>query len=176
MTQTAVSTSWQPQPVTPGPEIETLRRFFYDCSWTGTVYANMQGPGSPEMQAVGAMRCQHLMDGLWLACDGFQDQFVDGQKILTWHLHLVIGWDRAADEYRAVLVDSNGTAALLSGAIEGSRLVMTPEGAVPTAGQTGTIRVIWDATDPRAVRWINEASINGGPWMRIEDYVMVPTT
>lgn len=135
----------------------------------------MQAPGSPEMQAGSASRRRPIMDGLWLVCDGYQDQLVDGQKLLTWKLHLVIGWDAAASEYRAVLADSNGTTAQLRGTIDGTRLCMTPIGAVPTAGQTGTIRVIWDATDPAAVHWINEASINGGPRMCIEEYVMVPT-
>ena len=174
MEPTTVQTAWTPREVRPGPEMEALAPFFYDCTWKGTVYAHMQGPGSPEMEAVGAMTCRPIMEGLWLACDGYQDQFADGEKLLTWKLHLVIGWDVTACEYRAVLVDSNGTAALLRGAIEGSRLVMTPAGAVQTAGEMGTIRVVWDATDPTAVRWMNEASVNGGPWMLIEDYVMVP--
>ena len=68
-----------------------------------------------------------------------------------------------AGEYRAVLVGSNGTAALLRGELDGLRLVMTPAGTVQTAGQMGTIHVVWDATEPNAVRWINEASVNGGP-------------
>jgi hypothetical protein len=99
---------------------------------------------------------------------------VDGKKLLTWKLHLVVGWDAVVREYRAVLVDSNGTAALLHGAIDGPRLVMTPVGTVATAGQMGTLRLVWDATDPQAVVWRNEASVDGGPWMLIEDYVMVP--
>ena len=175
MTDTAFQTDWAPRPTLPGPEMRALAPFFYDCTWTGTVYANMQGPGSPEMEAVGAMCCAPIIDGLWLECDGYQDQFADGAKLLRWQLHLVIGWDVAAREYRAVLVDSNGTAAMLRGTIDGARLIMTPYGAVQAAGQTATIRIVWDATEPRAVRWTNEASLDGESWMLIEDYVMVPT-
>jgi hypothetical protein len=174
MAQELTQTAWPPRQVTPGPEMQALARFFYDCTWTGKVYANMQGTGSPEMEAAGGMQRQPLMDGLWIAGDGYQDQFVDGKKLLTWKLHMVAGWDAIAREYRAVLVDSNGTATLLRGAIDGARLVMTPVGTVATAGQMGTLRLVWDATDPQAVVWRNEASVDGGPWMLIEDYVMVP--
>lgn len=174
MAQATAQTVWTPRAIRSGPEMDALTQFFFDCTWEGTVYPDMQGPGSPEMEAVGSMTCRPIMDGLWLECDGYQDQFANGEKLVTWKLHLVIGWDVTAREYRAVLVDSNGTAALLRGEIEGSRLVMTPAGTVQTAGQIGTIRVVWDATDPTAVRWINEASVNGGPWMLIEDYVMEP--
>src|SRR4051794_36636773 len=158
MASIAAPTAWSPPQVAPGPEMEALAPFFYNCSWTGTVYANMQGAGSPEMQAAGGMTCRPIIDGLWIACDGYPDQFANGELRLTWKLHLVVGWDGTAREYRAVLVDSNGTATLLRGKLVGSRLVMTPAGAVQAAGQTGMIRVVWDATDPVAIRWTNEAS------------------
>ena len=174
MAQASVHPAWVPRTTTPGSEMQALARFFYDCTWTGTVYANMQGPGSPEMQAIGSMRCRPIMDGLWLACDGFQDQYAAGTKLLTWQLHLVVGWDVAARAYRAVLVDNNGTAALLHGTIDGQRLVMTPVEPVPAAGQLAALRLIWDASDPGAVHWRNEASVNGSPWILIEDYIMEP--
>jgi hypothetical protein len=174
MEQTTAQTAWAPRVVRPGAEMRALAPFFYDCTWTGTVYASMQGPGSPEMEAVGGARCQWIMDGLWLACENFQDQFVDGQKILTWKMTMLVGWDVVAHEYRAALVDSNGTSTLLRGEIDGPTLVMTPVGLLQAAGQMADMRFVWDATDPQAVRWRSEASVNGGPWMLIEDYVMMP--
>ena len=171
MTQTRETSAWQPQQVMPGPEARSLPLFFHDCTWVGTVYANMQAPGSPEMEARGGMRCQWIMDGLWLECDGFQDQFVDGEKILTWKLHLVVGWDVAAHEYRAILVDNNGVSALLRGEMDGPKLVMTPLNHLQASGQQVALRFVWDATDPNAVLWRNEVSVAGGPWALIEDYV-----
>jgi uncharacterized protein DUF1579 len=174
MVETAMQTQWVPTDVKPGPEMEALAPFFYDCTWTGTVYANMQGPGSPEMKATGGARCTPLMDGLWLATDNYQDQFVGDTKILTWKLFMLVGWDVVAQEYRAVLVDSNGVATMMRGELNGPIFVMTPAEPVRAAGQMASVRFTWDATDPKAVKWCTEASVNGGPWMLVEDYVMVP--
>lgn len=174
MEQTTTQTAWAPRELRPGLEMQALGRFFYDCTWKGKVYANMQGPGSPEMEAIGDARCRWIIDGLWLACDNVQDQFVDGEKILTWKMTMLVGWDVVAREYRAVLVDSNGTSTLLRGKIDGPTLIMTPIGLLQAAGQMATMRFVWDATDSQAIRWRSEASLNGGPWMLIEDYVMAP--
>lgn len=170
----AAAQTWTPPVIAPAPEMDALLPFFFDCTWVGKVYANMQGPSSPEMDVVGGATLQPLMDGLWLVMDCWQDQLYQGKKLLTWKLHLVIGWDGAAREYRAILADSNGVSALLRGEIVGAELVMTPIGLAPGAGQMAALRFVWDATDPGAVLWRNEASIDGSPWMLIEDYVMTP--
>lgn len=166
--------AWQPAPSAPPPELDALRPFFFDCTWEGTVYANMQAPGSPEMVAVGAATCRWILDGLWLAQEAWQDQYHNGQKLLAWKLNMIAGWDKFAREYRAVLVDSNGVSALLRGEIDGRRLVMTPIGLAPGAGQVASLRFIWEVLESGEVTWRNEASIDGSPWMLIEDYVMAP--
>jgi hypothetical protein len=172
--ETTQATVWTPVKVAPGPEMAALAPFLPNCTWKGTVYANMQGPGSPEMVAVGGAEGRWIMGGLWRVYDCFQDQFAQGEKLLTWELHLVVGWDLLAQEYRAVLVDNNGISTLMRGVIEGTRFVMTPVGEVMAAGQRATMRFTWDAADPHAIYWRSEASIGGSPWMLIEDYVMTP--
>ncbi len=127
------------------------------------------GPGSPEMDATGRATCEWIQDGLWLSCDFEQDQFVQGKKVLTWKAKWIIGWDERAKEYRAVGVDTNGNSFIFRGAIEGDKLVMESLGEGPAK-----LRFVWDASDPKAVRWKNEVSVGGGPWQLIEEYVITP--
>ncbi|MBK9713061.1 MAG: DUF1579 family protein [Kouleothrix sp.] len=168
--------AWAPRRIAAGEEMTALRRFFMNCTWTGVVHANGMGAGSPAMDAIGRMACRDLMDGLWIACDCAQDQFVAGELLLTWQLQLIVGWDVLVREYRAVLVDSNGIVSILRGEMQGDTFTMTPLTAVQAAGEAATIRLVWDAADPQALRWLNEASINGGPWVLIEEYLVTPTT
>lgn len=167
---------WRPPVLDIGAREAALERFFYDCTWEGTVYANGQGPGSPEMTAVGGGTCRWIMDGLWLACDFHQDQYAGGEYVLTWRLHLVVGWDRMAGEYRAVLAESNGALALLRGDLEGDTLTMTPVERLAKDGVPVDFRFVWDAGDPQRLAWRTEFSAAGGPWTRVEDYVVRPAS
>ena len=51
-----------------------------------------------------------IQDGLWIVGDHEQDQFLDGTFVIRWQLHWVVGWDPAADEYRATHADNYGHA------------------------------------------------------------------
>ena len=172
----AAETEWRPPAFSPSAREKRLEDFFFDCAWTGKVHAGGQGPGSPEMEAEGGGTCRWLMGGMWLVGDFRQDQFSGGVYVLTWQLHIVVGWDSQASEYRAVLVDSNGTSAHLRGTIEGARLVMASVEPLTAGGKPIELRLTWDAADPRAVVWRNEMSVEGGPWFLVEDYVVEPLT
>jgi hypothetical protein len=152
-----------------GPEVKELTKFHFDGTWIGMVEAGGMGPGSPEMLGKGKAKCEWIQGGLWLSCDFEQDQFVEDRKVLTWYAKWIIGWDARVQEYRAAGVDSNGNSFLFGGKIEGNRLVMESLGDPPVK-----LRFIWDITDPKAVKWRNEMSINKGPWQLIEEYVMIP--
>jgi len=161
---------WTPPMVKPGPEMEALSRFHADrATWTGTVQAGGMGPGSPEMDARGRATCERIIDGLWLSCLFEQDQFVAGEKVLTWKAQWIVGWDASASEYRAVGADSNGRAFIFHGGIRDDRLIMESLGEGPVK-----LRFIWDAADPMAVTWRNEISSGGGAWSLIEEYVITP--
>jgi hypothetical protein len=138
------------------------------------MYEGMQGPGSPEMQTSGGMRCRWLTDGLWLACERFQDQFVEGVKVLTRKLHLIVGWDTVAHEYRALQVDYTGTSALLRGEIAGATLVLQPIDRLQAGGHMPALRIVWDATDTERVLWRSATSTDGTTWLTIEDHVITP--
>jgi hypothetical protein len=146
-----------------------LRPFHFDSQWTGTVAAGGMGPGSPEMNAVGAASYRPIMGGGWLVGDFAQDQFVAGARVLTWKAHFVLGWDPRAGEYRATYVDNTGSAALLRGRVEGARFVMETLGAAAVQN-----RFAWELLAPGRVRWRNECSIGGGPWALVEEYACTP--
>jgi hypothetical protein len=164
-----VSPQWVPPVATPGPETAALRRFHFDCTWTGTVEPNMMGPGSPRMSAMGRATFVWTDDGLWLRGEFTQDQHVDGLAILTWKAHYLIGWDPVARDYIAFLADNCGHAGFMRGLIEDDRLVL-----MSSANEPVVFRATWDLSDPTAPIWIDELSVSGGPWQLIEHYTLVP--
>jgi hypothetical protein len=166
---TETQAAWRPNVLQPGPELAALRRFLVDVTWTGKVHAGVMGPGSPEMAGVGRSVGSRIVDGLWLAVDMAQDQFAGGAYVLTWRAHMAIGWSAPAGEYRATVVESNGNAALCRGWIEGDRFTLETLG-----DEAFKTRFVWDAADPGALTWFSDYSLDGGPWVRIEEYTMTP--
>ena len=158
-------------PAKPGLETEALKKFFPDganVTWIGTVKEGGMGPGSPKMTAKGKGTFKWIMNGLWAMVDMEQDQFVAGKKTLTWKAHMVVGWDFSAKAYRAIVADSNGSTALFNCEIEGDKFIMRADAII--MGQPTKIRMTQDHTNPQAVAWKNEYSVNNGPWRLIEEY------
>lgn len=155
-----------PMPIKPGDEMVALRRFHRDTTWTGTIRAGAMGPGSPAMTARGSGTHRDIQDGRWIVGDYVQDQFLDdGTPVLTWQLHWVAGWDPAAGEYRATVADCYGHAEILRGRIDGDRLVFTSTGEPAVR-----LRLTWELVDEDTLLWRNEAAVNAGPWILIEEY------
>jgi len=116
-----------PRPVSVGPEMEALGRFYQDVTWKGDIYEGGMGPGTPAMTGIGHSTSQVIQDGRWIAVDSEQDQYLeDGTFVLKWQLHWVSGWDPGHGEYRAVMADNYGHADVYRGRIEGDRLVFEP--------------------------------------------------
>jgi hypothetical protein len=161
-----------PHPITPGPEMAALHRFFRDVTWTGTIVAGGMGPGSPEMHARGRGVHRTIQGGLWIVGDYEQDQFLpDGTFILTWRLHWVVGWDPDRATYVATHHDNYGHAGLMYGERAGDVLTLeTP------AGAAGRQRLTWDLSDPDAVVWRNEAAVGDGDLAEIEVYHCTPVS
>lgn len=163
---------WQPRmPLAAGPEMAALKPFHSDCTWTGYVSAEGMGPGSPRMEANGKATFMQIMGGVWFVGEFEQDQFVNGELVIRWMMHYVVGWNPEAGEYKIILVDNNGTAALMRGHIDGDRFVVESAGEGPVR-----LRLTWELGDNGYIKWRNESSINGGPWFLIEEYVCVPVT
>jgi Protein of unknown function (DUF1579) len=170
MTVTAGPAATVPRPITPGPEMTALQRFYPDVTWTGTIAAGGMGPDTPEMTARGRGTHELIQDGRWIVGSYAQEQYLtDGTWVLTWQLLWVAGWDPARGEYRAVLADNYGHADVMHGYIDGDRLVFESVGAAPVR-----LRMTWDATDPADIIWRNESSLDGTDWTLIETYRMTP--
>ncbi|HEY8169129.1 MAG TPA: DUF1579 family protein [Candidatus Limnocylindrales bacterium] len=165
----AIVTPTLPMSATPGPEVAALAPFYRDWQWTGTIDADAMGPGSPPMTGTGQAACRLIQDGLWYACDFVQDQHLaDGTFVLRWQLHWVTGWDRAAGGYRASSADNNGpNLAIYRGRIEGSRLIYETIGDV-----LPRLRLTWVLDDETHARWLNEYTLDGLTWTRIEEYAL----
>ena len=114
-----------PHSAVTGPEMNAPRSVLPGLEMDRVIEAGGMGPGSPEMRGTGRAVCRLIQDGLWFDCDFEQDQVVaDGTFVLTWRLHWVTGWDRAAVEYRASSADNNGpNLAIYRGRIDRDRLV-----------------------------------------------------
>lgn len=159
-----------PRPISPGPEMAALSRFYPDVTWTGTIAAGGMGPGTPPMTARGRGTHHFIQNGRWIAGDYTQQQYlIDGTPVLTWQLHWVAGWDPARGQYRATLADCYGHADVMTGHIDGHRLVFESEPGAPVR-----LRLTWDATDPHDIIWANEASTDGATWTLVETYHMTP--
>jgi hypothetical protein len=148
--------------------MEALRRFHFDCEWTGTVEAGGMGPGSPEMRAVGKATYRAILDGGWLVGEFEQDQFVADARVITWKAHFVIGWDPRARQYCATYVDNNGSAAVLRRRIEDTRFIIE----MADAGIAN--RMEWKLLEAGRVKWRNDCRIGDAPWFLIEEYICTP--
>ena len=159
-----------PKPIDVGPEMEALRRFFKDVTWTGMIHEGGMGPGSPAMRGVGRGTVRDIQDGRWIAGDFEQEQYLeDGTFVLKWQLHWVCGWAPEFGEYRASMVDNYGHAMVYRGWIEDDRLVFES-----MADAAVRLRFTWEAAENGVVSWRNEMAVGDGKWFLIEQYPMVP--
>ncbi len=135
----------------------------------------MMGAGSPEMRALGQWVGGPIMSGLWLAGDYQQDQFDGDMLVLTWKVHMVLGWDEVTRCYVGYFFPSAGPTSVCTGRIEDDQLVMTSQSLVMFVGHPAKLRFIWDILGPERIAWKNEISVEGQPWQLIEEYVMAPS-
>jgi hypothetical protein len=161
-----------PRPVTPGPEMAALGRFYPDVAWTGIIEAGGMGPGTPEMTAIGRASHRLIQGGRWIVVTCSQEQYLpDGTFVATWELHLVVGWDPTHGEYRATIADNYGHAAVMRGWIDGDLLTFETCDDSPVR-----LRMTWDASTPTSLTWRNESSLDGAAWTLIESYQLTPTS
>lgn len=161
-----------PRPITAGAEMAALQRFHRDTTWTGAISAGGMGPGTPAMTATGSGTHHRIQDGRWVVGDYRQEQYLlDGTPVLSWELHWVAGWDPARGRYRATVADCYGHAEVMTGRIDGDRLVFESDGD-PGA----RIRLTWDLAEPDTILWTNEVSVAGGPWSLVEEYRCTPVS
>jgi hypothetical protein len=124
------------------------------------------------MTAQGRGTFRWSSDGLWVIGEFAQDQFHQGRKVTNWSAHYVAGYDYSRRAYVAFACDSNGRAVPFTGLVDGDTFTITSDGAT-IAGAPVRLRMIWEASNPQALRWRNEMSIADGPWALIEEYDML---
>jgi hypothetical protein len=81
----------------------------------------------------------------------------------------VSGWAPEHGEYRAVMTDNYGHAAVYRGQVDGDRLIFE---SLEDAGIR--LRFTWDVSHPDIITWRNEMTTGDGSWFLIEEYSMVP--
>ena len=145
--QTGGDAATIPRPISAGPEMKALARFYRDVTWKGVIHAGGMGPGTPAMTGVGHGEVRTIQEGRWIVLDCEQDQFLeDGSHVLTWQLHWVSGWVPEHGEYRAVMTDNYGHADVYRGHIDGDRLVFES-----LEGTGIRLRLTWDVSDPAVI-------------------------
>jgi Protein of unknown function (DUF1579) len=161
-----------PTSAKPGPEVQDLRRFHQDVTWTGAIDEGGMGPGSPAMTATGRATHEWIHEGLWVVGRYEQNQYLlDGTFVLKWQLLWIAGWDPHAREYRASLVDNQGpNMTMLRGEIDGDRMVFHTFEDAPVR-----LRLSWDFSDAARWTWRNEMSPDGRTWTLVEEYEMSPS-
>ena len=159
-----------PHPPLAGVEMDIIRPFHRDGTWTGVIHAGGMGPGTPPQVAHGTASHHWIQEGRWVVGDYEQDQLLeDGTFVLKWELHWVCGWDPLAGEYKATIADNYGRASVLHGRVEGRRMIFESIGDQPRR-----LRLIWELTPQDTIVWTNEMSLDGSNWMLIEDYEIRP--
>lgn len=165
-----VSENWSPPPtLRPGPEMEALQKFHFDCKWTGTVRAGGMGPNSPEMAVVGQGLFHPIMNGRWLVGDFEQDQMVNGEVVITWQAHYIAGWNPQEQVYKIALVDSNGVVGTMVGRIEGNRFIAETNSEAPVK-----LQMVWELLVGGNIVWTNRCAAGNDAWFLIEEYVCTP--
>lgn len=144
-----------PQLPQPGPQDRAIAPLFSGTgTWTGNVPAGAMAPDSKAMTSSGKSMCRPILNNLWYTCD-IQDQM--GSPAQTFRGHLVVGYDRGIDAYRAVMVDNLGTSLTeLHGTLNGKKLVLETPNATPMMGKVMKDRLTFDFTDPKNVRFTDE--------------------
>lgn len=156
MTVDACAVPW---PVTSGPELAALDRFGIRVAGTGAVTLTGTGPGAGGSADL-------IRSGRWLVGSYRREQYLlEGTYLITWQLHLQLGWDPCRREYRARVADNHGQARVMRGRIAGDRLILETTGD-PEVRQ----RMTWEATGPTGVVWTNQVCLDAGRWSTVERY------
>lgn len=158
---TAGAPSGEMMPPKPGPETEALKPFSHSTSMTGTVPAGAMGK-NPEMASKGKSTCKWIASNMWVACD-IDMTYGTGKQAMKWSGHWVYGYDLVAKGYRGVLVSSMGDHLAMKGTLEGTKLSWESMESSKAPGMPSKMRISEDASDPKAIKFTQEAEM-GGKW------------
>lgn len=153
----------------PGEETTKLKVLAGNWTWAGEMKEGAMGPGSKAMKTTGKANCKWVDGNLWLQCDAS-----DTSGPMKWQGTYMIGWDFMQKGYRSVMVDNMGSAGMMFGTLEGSKLTLDlpPGVTMDMNGHKMAMRISWDWTDAKAVKFTMEQQIDGGAWTVSEENTM----
>lgn len=151
-----------PPPVAkPGPETKLLEPLLGKHKRAGTKTPPMRAP----ISFTGTIECGWVA-GVWLSCD-IHDKH-DAKDFPNLDGRLILGWDFLAGGYRGFLVTGQGASIPLAGAATDGKLVMESTGMLKGPMGTMAMRLTLDLTNPKAIGYLDERSINRTPWFPLE--------
>lgn len=157
-----------PMPQKPGAETRALLPIAVDGKIKGKMPANAMAEGTPEMETSGKIDCEWTVDNLWLACE-IKETMGTGKDAMKWSGQFMLGYDFMAKEYRATMVDNMGAASMMTGKLEGNKLILTSMFETMMDGKKCKGRFTYDWTNPKAIKLISENSTDGAPFKIIEE-------
>ena len=158
-----------PAPPKPSEEIMAIRPIFNGAiAANGRVLPGAMGPDSKDAPSHMTGTCKDLFGGLSYACD-IQDKVGAGKTAMTWKGHMVVGWDVGAKAYKASVVDNMGAVGNYDGKLEGKTFTLETPTEVTEMGMKFKDRLVWDFSDPNAVKFIDQHQTGGGAWSTVEE-------
>jgi hypothetical protein len=155
-----------PPPPRPGAETKALGPITGNYTWGGSFKAGTLIPGSDDLPTKGKQRCKWIQNRLWAECD-----IEDSAGGVTWIGHLQVGWDFDNKTYRMLIVDNFGVAYSLVGKLDAGVFVFETAQEQIVMGRPTKIRFVYDATDPKNIKFSDLRSVAGAPFRVLEEDV-----
>ncbi len=155
----------------PKPTAETKALAFLNGTLTlkGMTKEGAMAPGSPALATKGKHACKWTADKFWLDCD-VEDTQGTGKTAMTWKGHMMTGWDMGAKTYRTVGVDNMGGSFVMNGKLDGNKLTLETINDINTPdGKPMKIRITFDNTDTKNIKFTDERSVAGAPMTVVEE-------
>ena len=157
-------------PAKKSPETRALKRFFPQGRgrFDGKIVRGFFAPDSPEVREEGRMSSKWIMDGLFCVFAWDEWTFSGKKKVNPIHGYAIVGWDSRDREYRMLRAANLGVLHQLNGKLDGNKLAFVSNEAL-VKGKPTRIRytMIWKRK--KAIVWVAEWSVSGGPWKKISE-------
>lgn len=129
------------------------------------------------MTTEGQADCRAIAGGLWYSCD-IEDRIAPGSPdSIDLLAHMIVGYDRSAQTYQAIIVDNQGSAMRsMTGNLSGTRFVLETPTATTSRGVTAKHRLTFDFSDPSNIAFTAEHQLPGQDWTVLEEATIHPRT
>jgi Protein of unknown function (DUF1579) len=152
-------------------ETKKLQPLVGSFTMTGKTSANSMGPGSPEATTRGKGTCKWVQGGQWLSCE-WEENYTAGKNTWKFGGNYLMGYDPMQKGFRMVSAEGMG-ASLMVGTLDGSKITFDmPDGStMDMGGHKMAMRIGWDFTDAKAVKFDLWSQVDGGAWTVSEESI-----